>query len=53
LREAQKPAEKPMKRYKDLAGDAESGVERQLRDQGLRLRSRMVAIRHTVAILSG
>jgi ATP-binding protein involved in chromosome partitioning len=42
-----------MKKYKDLLGDAGSGVESQLRDQAHRLRSRMATIRHTVAILSG
>jgi len=42
-----------MKKYRDLRGDAGSGVESQLRDQTVRLRHRMAAIRHTVAILSG
>lgn len=42
-----------MKKYKELMGDAGSGVEGQLRDQTFRLHSRMATIRHKVAILSG
>lgn len=42
-----------MKSYRDLMGDAGSGVESQLQDQTVRLRSRMATIRRKVAILSG
>jgi ATP-binding protein involved in chromosome partitioning len=42
-----------MKKYKELVGDAGSGVESQLQDQAFRLRSRMATVRRTVAILSG
>lgn len=42
-----------MKKYRDLAGDAGSGVARQLLDQTARLQARMAAVRHKVAILSG
>jgi ATP-binding protein involved in chromosome partitioning len=42
-----------MKKYKDLLGDTESGVESQLQAQTFRLHSRLATIRHTVAILSG
>ncbi|MBI4537355.1 MAG: P-loop NTPase [candidate division NC10 bacterium] len=42
-----------MKKYRDLMGDAGSGVASQLQDQTLRLHGRMAAIRHKVAILSG
>jgi ATP-binding protein involved in chromosome partitioning len=42
-----------MKGYRDLAGDAGSGVESQLHEQSVRLQSRMATIGHTVAILSG
>lgn len=42
-----------MKKYKDLLVDAGSDVESQLRDQTFRLHTRMAAIRHKVAILSG
>lgn len=42
-----------MKKYRDLMGDAGSGVESQLQDQTIRLHSRMATIRHKVAILSG
>ena len=43
----------PMKKYKELVGDAGSGVVSQLQDQAFRLHSRMATIRHKVAILSG
>lgn len=42
-----------MKGYRDLVGDAGSGVEGQLQEQSVRLQNRMATIRHTVAILSG
>jgi len=42
-----------VKKYRDLAGDAGSGVARQLLDQTARLQARMAAVRHKVAILSG
>ena len=42
-----------MKKYTELAGDAGSGLVSQLRDQTVRLHSRMATIRHKVAILSG
>ena len=42
-----------MKRYRDLAGDGGSDIAAQLADRQARLRSRMAAIRRTVAVVSG
>ena len=42
-----------MKRYRDLAGDGGSDIVAQLADRQARLRSRMAAIRRTVAVVSG
>jgi ATP-binding protein involved in chromosome partitioning len=42
-----------VKRYRDLAGDGGSNIVGQLADQQARLRTRMAAIRRTVAVVSG
>ena len=42
-----------MKKYRDLVGDAGSGVAEQLLDQTARLQARMAMVRRKVAILSG
>ncbi|MGH7314458.1 MAG: P-loop NTPase [Candidatus Rokuibacteriota bacterium] len=42
-----------MKKYKDIAGDGGSDVAGQVREQHERMRRRLAAVRHIVAVVSG
>jgi ATP-binding protein involved in chromosome partitioning len=42
-----------MKRYKDIAGDGGSNIERQVNEQHARLRARLSQVRAVVAVVSG
>ncbi|MFQ5899402.1 MAG: P-loop NTPase [Candidatus Methylomirabilia bacterium] len=42
-----------MKKYRDIVGDGGSGIVAQVEEQHRRLRERLAAVRHAVAVISG